>query len=504
MLNEKKQDDYLKGMTRDSSVRSQIDLTPEEKSWDMDYRKISPNIISTGKKYESLHKKASKRTSLENKTYHDLKQQVKIADDALSAFINAIKNQLSATTKATLVQEGWVKWDKRKEGEIQRISSNKIRGYLQTLEEKSAKKVILVRYLVFEKEVLILLATTDAVLVRSNLITRTVLRQQVMEYREKLTAKKAVRALAKNLYQQLIQPIKNDLKQTDADVIMLSLDDVLHYLPFTALHDGQRYLTEDYELVTYTGLLTTGTKSDTYSIAAMGVSEGIPNDKHRFSPLPHVPKELDNIVREHKDDQTGILKGKVWLNQSFTQQALENALAEKAYTVLHLASHFHMNTGHALDSYLLLGNGKTLSIAKVLEEDRTMNFNAVELLTLSACKTAISSERVEGGDIESFAAVAQENGAGAVLASLWAVNDRSTSILMQNFYHAWQQSKHITKSAALQQAQHHFIRQGNERPKADCPAVRVPGMPLCADLITYPQQSHPYHWASFVLMGNWL
>jgi CHAT domain-containing protein len=98
--------------------------------------------------------------------------------------------------------------------------------------------------------------------------------------------------------------------------------------------------------------------------------------------------------------------------------------------------------------------------------------NPVELLTLSACQTAVGDERAALG----LAGVAIKAGARSALASLWFVNDESTSKLVTEFYQQLQNPT-LSKAQALQQAQKSLMEQGYQ---------------------------HPLYWAPFLLIGNWL
>jgi CHAT domain-containing protein len=73
----------------------------------------------------------------------------------------------------------------------------------------------------------------------------------------------------------------------------------------------------------------------------------------------------------------------------------------------------------------------------------------VELLVLSACQTAAGDDRAALG----LAGVAIKAGARSALASLWFVNDQSTSALISEVYRQLRQSPPISKAQALQAAQ---------------------------------------------------
>ena len=73
-----------------------------------------------------------------------------------------------------------------------------------------------------------------------------------------------------------------------------------------------------------------------------------------------------------------------------------------------------------------------------------------------------------------------------MLATLWAVADVGAAPLMVEFYRQLGEQKKMTKGQALQQAQLRMLR-GEVKDKT-----------ANADL------KHPYFWAPYVLMGNWL
>ncbi|MEN9566577.1 MAG: hypothetical protein RLZZ69_1773, partial [Cyanobacteriota bacterium] len=105
-----------------------------------------------------------------------------------------------------------------------------------------------------------------------------------------------------------------------------------------------------------------------------------------------------------------------------------------------------------------------------------------ELIVLSACNTATGDERAVLG----LAGVAVRSGSSTV-ASLWSVEDDSTSKLMSQFYR--QLSNSATKKVnALQKAQLSLVKSLRANP----PLPELKQLP-----------PHPYYWASYVLVGNW-
>jgi CHAT domain-containing protein len=80
-------------------------------------------------------------------------------------------------------------------------------------------------------------------------------------------------------------------------------------------------------------------------------------------------------------------------------------------------------------------------------------FGGVDLLTLSACNTAAGGAERDGKEVEGFGVLAQRQGAKAVVATLWPVEDASTKELMQTFYRLRDTQPGISKAEALRQAQ---------------------------------------------------
>ena len=149
-----------------------------------------------------------------------------------------------------------------------------------------------------------------------------------------------------------------------------------------------------------------------------------------------------------------MLPGIIKLDEAFTAQTLWVALQQQ-YPVVHIASHFQFRPGNEAESFLLLGDGSHLSLAQLKEQWNV--FRGVDLLTVSACDTAMGSSGATGTEVEGFAVLAQRKGAKAVVASLWPVADTSTQALMQTFYRR-RESQEYAEREALRQAQLALLR----------------------------------------------
>jgi CHAT domain-containing protein len=167
----------------------------------------------------------------------------------------------------------------------------------------------------------------------------------------------------------------------------------------------------------------------------------------------------------------------------------------KHHPAVHIASHFRLSPFNNVESYLLLGDGEKLTLD--LLQNQQYIFGGVDLLTLSACDTAVGSGT--GKELDSFSMIAQRLGAKSVIASLWGVEDSSTSTLMQEFYRLRESG--ITKGEALRRVQ---VKMLNGEIGINVNSVRRGEALFRYENNPDRPYSHPYFWAPFVLIGNYL
>ena len=319
------------------------------------------------------------------------------------------------------------------------------------------------------------------------------------------------------LYAMIVAPVESDLKAVEAPAdahgsiptLLWSLDDALRYVPMSALYDGRHYLVERFHNVLFTpesyGHMTDAPlgNGDPPSALAMGLSKsygGLPA-------LPGVIPELDSVVHDPSVPEShGPMQGKLLPDDHFTLAALKSELgAGNGFPVVHIASHFVLEAGSGDEPFLMMGgdsapdvNGFAWNLSDM--ENSTVAFHGTRLLTLSACSTAKDYKSRNGFEMDSLGMVAQQKDAEAVLATLWDVNDSSTSRIMSDFYARWVKDPEAGKAEALRQAQLAFLRQNSETGhNAERRGVRVEADSSAA----YASHSHPYYWAPFVLIGNY-
>jgi len=135
-------------------------------------------------------------------------------------------------------------------------------------------------------------------------------------------------------------------------------------------------------------------------------------------------------------------------------------------------------------------------------ENSPITFHGTSLLTLSACSTAKDYKSRNGFEMDSLGMVAQQKEAAAVLATLWDVNDLSTSRIMSDFYARWIRNPGAGKAEALRQAQLAFLHSASSANGANTGRGFETAGPSSTETPSLGY-AHPYYWAPFVLIGNY-
>jgi CHAT domain-containing protein/Tfp pilus assembly protein PilF len=297
-------------------------------------------------------------------------------------------------------------------------------------------------------------------------ITAPVLTQEVRAFR-RLVEKRTTREYlphAQQLYDWLIHPIESELIRQKIQTLVFVPDGVLRTIPFSAFHDGTSFLIQKYAVALTPGLYLTDPRPlDREKIRFL--AGGLTKSVQGFPALPYVAEEVENIRTLYQADQL--------LNQQFRTPLLEQELRDSRYGILHIATHGKFSTD-ANDSFLLTFDGK-LTMSKLDSLIGLFRFrqNPLELLTLSACQTAVGDDRAALG----LAGVAIKAGARSALATLWYINDEASAALIGEFYRQLREPA-VSKAIALQRAQ----------------------QKLLGDRV----YEHPAYWSPFLLLNNWL
>ena len=267
---------------------------------------------------------------------------------------------------------------------------------------------------------------------------------------------------SKRLYNNLILPLEPELQRHKIKTLVVIPDDVFRTIPFAALHDGTNFVINKYAFATSLGMQLTEPipfNDRKVTLLAAGISESV----HDYPALPSVAFEMSSIKSMFDSDML--------LNRDFSIANIREKVEQKKYSILHLASHGEFS-GDVNNSFIVAWDGP-LTIDQFGRLIKTTRYKdePLDLITLSACKTAVGDDRAVLG----LAGVALKAGALSSLATLWEVDDKTTSELVVDFYRQYKTAS-LSKAQALQQAQ----------------------------IATMKQQKHPYYWSPFLLIGNWL
>ncbi len=487
MLKEEEYFEYIRRDDKNAPRTEKAALTPAEAALDKRYREIADSLTALGSERNALLEK-KERTAAEEQRLDKLEADLKVAAQVFQKFLDQLSTELRA----------------QKGTETSVVQINDSQAFMDDLRELG-KGTVALYTLVTDDRFHVILTTSDVRRSYSYAIKAAELNRKVLAFREALQNPRLdPLPLAQELYKIIVAPLAKDLQAANAKTLMWSLDGVLRYMPIAALHDGEKYLVERWRNVVFTTASKARLKDEPnrkWNALGLGVTKA---HGDRIPALPAVAEEMRGIIRE-AGSQTGVLPGTIKLDEQFTQTAMLTGLRSRP-PVVHVASHFQFKPGNETDSALLLGDGNFLSLAQI--KTMTSVFSGVELLTLSACNTATGGSGADGKEVEGFGMLAQQQGAKAVVASLWPVADRSTKELMRAFYQLREAKAGTTKADALRQAQMRLmsgelvmtmdLTQREIVHERDT-TTKLP--PFKAD--AKKPYAHPYYWAPFILIGNW-
>lgn len=501
MLKEEEIFEYLRrDVTEIDKLRARVDLREDEKTALARYEELFGRIGSIGSEFGKLQaakEKLPAGTSLspaDQTRYDTLAKELEDANTAFQVFFRQLSEEFSKRPAvAAEIQEN--------------------RG-LQADLKSWGEGVVSLYTIAGDDRYRVLLTTPEIQTDGKFEIKAADLNKKIAEFRLAIQNPRVdPRPLGKELYDIIVKPIEKHLEGAKAKTLLWSLDGALRYVPIAALWDGKQYLGQKYENVLITLASRTRLSEDPkgdWRMLGLGVTkaqdvlEPSGTEVIKFSALPAVDSELTRIIRDEQSPrEKGILTGKRLIDVEFTEQAMKDRLG-RGYRAVHIASHFAFRPGDMTRSFLLLGDGTPLTMDKIRNSPQ-LRFSGVELLTLSACDTAVGMADANGKEFESFAVIAQQNGAKAVMATLWPVADESTSMFMTEFYRLKKQNASMTKSDAIRRAQAAMIdgRIKSSGTSNGCRAEKFSSQKTEFKCDPNAPYSHPYFWSPFVLIGNW-
>ncbi|MBE9032068.1 CHAT domain-containing protein [filamentous cyanobacterium LEGE 11480] len=271
------------------------------------------------------------------------------------------------------------------------------------------------------------------------------------------------------LHKLLIEPIADLLPNDPQAHVVIIPQESLFLIPFPALVNAQgEYLVQNHTLLSAPSIQVLGlTQRPTQAwtnpneLVVLGNPAPMPVN---LDPLPAAGAEAIAVAQ--------MLKTQPLLGKAATRQNLLGRVSQAK--LIHLATHGLLEYGqtNSLDApgAIALAQTQTEKDALLTATEIAQLKTQADLVVLSACDTGrgiITGDGVLGLSRSWIAA-----GASSIIVSLWAVNDQSTSYLMQEFYQALQIQP--DRAIALRQAM----------------------------LKTREKYPSPYDWSAFTLMGQ--
>jgi CHAT domain-containing protein/Tfp pilus assembly protein PilF len=193
-------------------------------------------------------------------------------------------------------------------------------------------------------------------------------------------------------------------------------------------------------------------------------------DRTPLEPLPFTRAEVLSISATLDDDRKDILLG-----EEASEARLKQQLSRSSPRLLHLATHGLIDPVEPAASSIALGTDEGSDEDGYLYTMEILALQLdVDLVVLSACESGRGRvSRSEGVVGLSRAFIA--SGANGIVASLWAVSDESTSLLMEEFYKKMLNKKRPA-GEALNEARF--------------------------TLMSNPDYAHPFYWSPFIVIGS--
>jgi CHAT domain-containing protein/tetratricopeptide (TPR) repeat protein len=274
------------------------------------------------------------------------------------------------------------------------------------------------------------------------------------------------RELAEVLYKRLLRPMHSTIAGRDLLIVPYGS---LHYVPFAALHDGERFLAQGRALRFLPSAMLLGLMPE-----ATGVSPSAKDPVSRLLILGNPDLGQAALDLPAAQEEAQILQSMFAKNSELfvRRAATETLIKERAFdfTHIHVASHGEFSADAPLQSRLKLAadekNDGMLSVGEIYG----LRLNA-NLVMLSACETGLGSVS-SGDDVVGLTRGFLYAGAQNVIGSLWEVDDDATAELSKLMYAAMKKGTPVAK--ALSEAQEQLMR----------------------------KKPHPFFWAAFMTSGT--
>ena len=292
------------------------------------------------------------------------------------------------------------------------------------------------------------------------------------------------------LYKILIESIRKYLISGE---LLISPDNILSYLSFDALpvseYTGDRILYRelDYMMNDYS---ISYTYSATFMAESVKRDNSLRNKVIAFAPDYPEPLNIQTIL-SNRQPTSGVLAdlkyarleaeyvtaktgGKLFLN-NYAKESIYKSESGK-YDIIHLAMHTLLNDRDPMYSTLIFSTDDDPGEDGYLKTFEVYGIPLkAKMVVLSSCNTGLGL-MTSGEGILSLARGFAYSGSRSVVMSMWEVEDRSGTEIIESFYDNLKKGN--SKSNALRKARKSYLKKADQL------------------------RSHPYFWATLVVYGN--
>ncbi len=277
---------------------------------------------------------------------------------------------------------------------------------------------------------------------------------------------KEFQAASNYMYRTFLKPVKTHYKGSKR--LIIAPDNELALIPFEALSidsgskndfRGIHYLINDYEIsyALSATLLLNRTATANSSGNIIGICPGF----IQKTPLPFSKTEMNDLSEK--------VEGSYFFGPGIYTNNLYDTTG--ATSILYIASHAESDLTEPLNSKIFLSDSCFVSLHDIYDMKPCPS-----LVVLSACETGLGKVNAEDG-VMNFGRAFSYAGATSTITTLWQVDDKASSEVMNRFYRNLFTG--MTKREALHDAKLEYLKSANSNDAAN-----------------------PLYWAGMVLTGD--
>lgn len=335
------------------------------------------------------------------------------------------------------------------------------------------KDVALIQYFIQDSTLYTIAITANAYSFDSKIINRTLLNTYISNCSNLAYQQQHAQAFicqSNEVYSKVFPAILNNYNCTQ---LIILKDGVLQNLCFesliTTLKPTYNYATQYYVVNKYAinygysyALIMQKNKAQTNDVNILALAPAYNHSIANLPTLPYTLNEVNGIQLTHTN--TAVILGRAATKSNFMAKY-------NSYNILHIATHSMADS--------VLGNAALYLYDQPIYANELYVIDPIQaqLVYLSGCETTLGKQYSSEGNI-SLARSIYYAGANYVIASLWIMNDKSSSSIVQNFYTSVANNNYQTNYAKdLQYAKQTYLTQAS------------------------PEVAMPYYWAGYTITG---